>query len=58
MTPTWSIGTMPSNAYLSSLLGEITIGVVVGVLGDVRVGVDSLHPVEKDHQSTGGKTLK
>ena len=49
---------MPSNAYLSSLLGEITIGVVVGVLWDVRVGVHSLHPVEKDHQSTGGKTLK
>ena len=45
-------------AYLSSLLGEITIGVVVGVLRDVGVGVDGLHPVQQDHQSRGGKTLK
>ena len=34
---------------LSPLLGEITIGVVVGVLRDVGVGIDRLHPVEKDH---------
>ena len=44
--------------YFSPFLVEITIGVVVGVLGNVGVGVDRLDPVQEDHQPAGGKTLK
>ena len=44
--------------YFSPFLVEITIGVVVGVLGDVGGGVHGLYPVEDDHQPARGETLK
>lgn len=46
------------HTHLSAFFVEITVGVVVGVLRVGRVGLHSLHPVQKDHESARGETLK
>ena len=44
--------------HLASFLGEITVRVVVGVLGEVGAGVHGLDPVQENHQTRAGETLK
>ena len=44
--------------HLSALFVEITVGVVVGVLGVGGVGLHRLHPVQEDHKAARGETLK
>lgn len=47
-----------THTHLSAFFVEITVGVVVGVLGVGRVGLHRLHPVQEDHEAARGETLK